>query len=745
MIRSELILDLHDELIVDNFAGGGGASSGIEEALGRHVDHAINHDAEAIGMHRINHPQTIHHCEDVFAINPAAIAGRRRVGLGHFSPDCKHFSKAKGGKPLNKKIRGLVLVILRWAAIRTRVITMENVEEIRTWGPLLHHSKHRRGCACGKPCGRPDTLHKGRTWQAFLDALGPGIDPDHPDIPEMLEVLGDSVTKQQLVSGFGYQAEVRELRACDFGAPTIRKRLFMIARCDGRPIVWPSPTHADPSKPGRLEPWKPVADCIDWELPCPSIFLTKAQARRHGCRRPLKPNTLRRIAAGIDRYVLRSASPFIVSLTHQGGVRVESVNEPSKTLTGANRGEKALVTPFLTEHANASNQRNFPADEPSRTLCAQVKGGHFALVAPTLARTAHGETDKNGKKRGRGSNAVTEPLPTTCASNDLSLISAVIVGAGGPARSGEPRPTDKPMHTLLTRSDSNLVAVHMTKFNTGSIGSPADQPAPTIVAGTHSPDTHGGAASTLGVVAASLVKLRGDPATHPSQPVTTPGHTISAGGQHHALSACYLAQHNGGFNTNPGHDSRDPISTISNKGAQQQVVAASLAAYYGSEADGQPIQEPLRSVTTKPRFALSTAEAVAPALTEAQLEKARRVARFLRRYGVRIDGEFAMVGQYIIVDIGMRMLTPRELFRAQGFREKYVIDRAWLVHPRTGEVREVRLTKEAQIRMCGNSVSPPCYRDIVAANVPELSVWNERERKHFQASRSARGQSSLAA
>lgn len=672
MIRPQFSLDLHSEIIVDNFAGGGGASTGIEMALGRHVDHAINHNAEALGMHRINHPQTVHHCEDVFDVDPTNIAQGRRVGLGWFSPDCRHFSKAKGGKPLSKKIRGLAFVILRWASIRTRVIVMENVEEIQTWGPLLHHARHAEDCACAKPCGRPDPDNKGRTWKAFLAALGDGIDHDHPDIPEMLEVLGDTVTREQLISGFGYKIETSELRACDYGTRTIRKRLFMIARCDGKPIKWPAQTHAAPArvKGSGLKPWRPVSECIDWTRPCHSIFLTKDQARLVKCKRPLAKSTLRRVAAGIDRYVLKSPKPFIISLTHHGGDRIESIDDPAKTITGAHRGEKAIVTPFLTEHANASTERTFNPEEPLRTQCSEVKGGHFALVSSSLLQTGHMKS-------------------TTCASQDLALVSATLIGAGGPTRTGEPRPVDKPFHSILADNNTQLVA-------------------------------------------ASMVKLRGDPETHaPGHPVDEPGHTSSAGGQHHAVSCAYLAQHNGGFNTTPGHGAGEPLGTISGTGSQQQIVSASLTAYYGSETEGQGVHEPLRTVTTKERFGLTTSEAVTPAMTEEQRQGALRVARFLRAHGVQFEGEYATVGQYVIIDIGMRMLCPRELFRAQGFPDSYTIDRAWLVDPKTGEIKEVRLTKEAQIRMVGNSVCPDVAAAIVASNVPELSVWADKERRKF--------------
>lgn len=807
-MRDQFILDIHDELMVDNFAGGGGASTGIYRATGRHVDHANNHDPLALGMHRINHPQTVHHTADIFDIDPAAQSEGRPVGLGWFSPDCKHFSKAKGGRPLDKKIRGLVLVMLKWAKIRLRVAYMENVEEITTWGPLLHHSKHAADCNCGKPCGMPDPKHKGRTWKAFLDALSTGLDENHPDLPEMLEVLDGSVTKEELVQGFGYDYQIREIRACDFGTPTIRKRLFMIARCDGAPIVWPEQTHFAPKDMRRgLKPHRIIAECIDWDRPCPSIFLTKLQARKYRCRRPLKTPTMRRIATGIGRYVIHSKRPFMVSLTHEGGERIESVDEPAKTITGAHRGEKALVdaslAPFITEHANASSQRNMPIDEPGRTQCGEVKGGHFALVAGTLIQTGYGERDGQ-EPRVPG---VDKPLGTIVAGGGKhAVVSAQIVGCGGRAGQSRPRPVDEPIHTLTAKGDNCVVsahlmrhfgesvgqpvaapapttmpdgggktalisgtlvrtahgdqdkngkkrgrgandlresmptvlgtqefafaAAHLTKFNTGSVGSPMDEPAPTIPAGNHRPETHGGAATPHGLVAASMVKLRGDAKTHPpGSTVDSPVHTISADGEHHALSCAYLAQHNAGNNSNPGHPADEPMSTVSAKGCQQQVVSASLAAYYGSEADGQGIDEPLRAVTTKPRFGLAVSEAVTPGLTPEQIAGARRVAKFLRKFGVEFEGEFATVGEFVIVDIGMRMLTPRELFRAQGFPEDYVIDRAWLVNPKTGEIVEVKLSKESQIRMCGNSVCPDVAEALVRANNPEMAVFSPGERR----------------
>ena len=271
-----------EALIVDNFAGGGGASPGIEAALGRPVDIAINHDPGAIAMHTVNHPQTLHYCESVWDVDPVKVCGGRSVALAWFSPDCKHFSKAKGGKPVEKKIRGLAWVVLRWAAkVRPRVIMLENVEEFQTWGPLVNN--------------RPCPARKGETFRRWIQQL----------------------------KALGYQVEYRELRACDYGAPTIRKRLFVIARCDGEPIVWPAPMHG----PG-LKPYRTAAEIIDWSIPVKSIF---------GRKRPLAENTMRRIAKGIQRFVIEHPDPFIAPVD---------------------------ASPFITEHANGSSQRNMPIDEP---------------------------------------------------------------------------------------------------------------------------------------------------------------------------------------------------------------------------------------------------------------------------------------------------------------------------------------------------------------------------------------------
>ncbi len=542
--------NLFDEIVVDNFAGGGGASTGIEMALGRSPEIAINHDHGAIAMYQVNHPAAELHCESVWDVVPRDVVAGRPVGLVWLSPDCKHFSKAKGSTPVSKKIRGLAWVTLRWAAtVRPRVIMLENVEEFQTWGPLLSDSEGN---------ARPDPAKKGRTFNSFINAL-----------------------RRQ-----GYKVEWRELRACDYGTPTIRKRLFLIARRDGAPIVWPKPTHGDPAsaevKAGKLLPWPTAADIIDWSIPCPSIFERK---------RPLAENTLRRIAKGLERFVINAAEPFIVKCNHTSTrtvydcFRGQGINEPLQTITQSPGFAvvQPTLAPFITEFANASHQRNMPADEPLRTICAQVKGGHFALVAPVIAR-------QFGNSVGQ---SVEDPLGTVMAKADKS----------------------------------QLVTAFLAKHYTGVVGAELIQPLPTVTTVDHN-----------ALVTSHLVKLRGT--CQHGQPVTDPMPTVTAGGLH-------IGE-----------------------------VRAFLLKYYGTNI-GHPADEPLQTVTTKHRFGLVT-----------------------------VHGE-----DYQIVDIGMRMLEPHELFAAQGFPADYVID-----HDATGK----KFTKTAQVARCGNAVCPPLAAALVRANLPEM-------------------------
>lgn len=458
MIRDQFILDLHNEIIVDLFAGGGGASTGIEAALGRHVDIAVNHDPQAVSVHTVNHPQTQHYCSDVFEVDPASVAPGRPIGLLWASPDCKHFSKAKGGKPVSKRVRGLAWVVVQWAAKRRpRVIILENVEEFVTWGPLG---------ADDRPCPQ----RKGETFRAWVDSL----------------------------RALGYRVERRELRGCDYGAPTIRKRLFVIARRDGQPIVWPAPTHAKPDARGKtppgMKPWRTEAECIDWSIPCPSIFERA---------RPLADATCRRIAKGIMRYVVGAAQPFIVPLrgTSPQHTSTHGIDQPLSTIS-AGGTHHALVAPTLVSIANWSSDNIRGTDAPLSTVTANPKGGHHALVTAFLARhytgvvgsalrepigtvtsvdhhsivaahlvhMGHGEQCRDGRPRwSDGTRDIAAPLNTVTASSvPAALVQAFLIKYYGNEVDG--LPVTEPLHTIPTRDRFGLVLVHGQPYQIVDIG-----------------------------------------------------------------------------------------------------------------------------------------------------------------------------------------------------------------------------------------------------------------------------------
>lgn len=442
MTTKQFLLPIASEITVDLFAGGGGASTGLEQALGRHVDIAVNHDPEAIALHTINHPQTEHYVSDVFEINPHVATRGRPVGLLWASPDCKHFSKAKGGKPVSKRIRGLAWVVVKWAkAVRPRVIILENVEEFQTWGPLTDD---------GMPC--PE--RKGQTFQLW---------------------------KEQL-RALGYRLEYKELRACDYGAPTIRKRFFMVARCDGLPIVWPQQTHfAKPAK-GQLA-WRPASDIIDWSIPCPSIFERK---------RPLADATCRRIAKGVMRYVVESANPFIVTNT--------------------------------TGHPGAS------IDEPLRTV---TTGGHHALVVPTLIQTGYGERPGQAPRVP----GLDKPLGTIVASQKHAVVAAFLAkhytGVVG-------SDLQDPIGTVTSVDHHSLITAHITKFRVGSVGTSLDEPLHTVTAGGTPKRASTG--NTMGLVTSHLVKLRNNQF---GQSHEEPMPTLTAGGGHVGEVRAFLLKYYG--------------------------------------------------------------------------------------------------------------------------------------------------------------------------------------------------------
>ena len=546
---------IHGELIVDNFAGGGGASTGIEMATGYSVDIAINHDPEAIKMHKANHPNTKHYCENVWAVDPVKACNGHPVGLAWFSPDCKHFSKAKGGKPKDKNIRGLAWVALRWAGlVRPRVIMLENVEEFKTWGPLNrgHH---------------PIKAKQGKTFEKFVQQL----------------------------NDLGYTVEFKELIAADYGAPTMRKRFFMIARCDGKPIVWPEPTHgpadSEAVKVGLLKPYVGAYTQIDFSRPCPSIFDTSEEIKeKYGIRavRPLAQKTMDRIARGLKKFVLDNPEPFIIQCNHGGERRPNDIREPMPTITG--KHGYGIVEPYMVQigQTGFTKDRSKDVREPLTTI---VSKNEHCLISPTLIQY-HSETSKDGV-RGQ---TIEDPIMTVDSSNRYGL-----------------------------------VASFLQKYYDGGYkgaGDTLENPLPTVTAWDHN-----------SVVTANLIQMN---------------------------------------NHCDGRDLRDPIPTITAGDGHFGEVRAFLIKYYG-QGTGQDIEEPLDTVTSRDRFGLVTIEGV----------------------------------DYQIVDIGLRMLEPKELYGCQGFPDDYIID-----HDYTGKT----YPRSEQVRRCGNAVCPPIPAALVRANLPELCI-----------------------
>ena len=629
---------MSEPLIIDLFAGGGGASTGIEVALGRAPDVAINHDPVAIAMHQVNHSETEHYCNDIWAVDPMSV-------------------------------RDLAWVVVDWAEKRKPdVICIENVEEFRTWGPLDAE-------------GNVIPEFSGQTFEDWLSRLRKA----------------------------GYKVDWRESRAYSYGAPTIRKRLCIIASRLGRP-VWPKPTHGDPKsenfKPSRLLPWRTAAeDVIDWSIACPSIFDSKqAIWERYGLRavRPLAHNTGARVARGIKRYVLEAERPFLVTLTH--GARLEDAAEPMRTVTGANRGEKAVVVPSLTKFNSGSTGSDIdepaptitansfikrpggaapiglvapvlsyaqqggssrPIGEPAHTICASTKDQNQVIV-PCLAQTGYGE------REGQAPRALDPhvPLGTVVAGAAKHAPIACFIAQHNTDRAGRLNPgreANAPLSTVTaTGSQQGVVAVHVTRQFGASIGHPADNPTGSITAGVNK----------TGVVAAHMMTMKGS--------------------DRRASAA------------------KEPIRGICAGGTHEAVVTGALVKYYGT-GDGQSLDDSLHTVTVKDRFGFAQAALSAPPFGPEHEDRAREVADFLRAHGEWDDREFVTLEisgiTYVITDIGLRMLTPRELFNAQGFPPDYKIDR-----DAEGNI----FSKSNQVGRAGNSVSPPWAAAHVRANCGHL-------------------------
>lgn len=427
-------INFFDELIVDNFAGGGGASTGIELATGRVVDIAINHDPAAILMHQTNHPYTEHYQESVWDVDPVKLCKGKPVGLAWFSPDCKHFSKAKGKALVNRQIRGLAWIVLKWAGtVRPRVIILENVEEFVTWGPVRK--------------GKPVKKKSGQTFNKWLAQL----------------------------KDLGYKVEHKELVAADYGTPTSRKRFFLIARCDGKPIVWPQQTHAPVNDKrvlnGELKPHRSAAEIIDWSLPCPSIFDSKKEIfEKYGLKavRPLADNTMRRIARGLDKFVIKSSKPFI--LTNTTGSVGSSINEPIHTVTTA--GNQLLVTPFVAQHKFSNTPQDI--NNPLSTITAV---GSHELITPSLIQYHSEQSNKEVRAY-----SLKEPLKTADGSNRFGLMLPYLTKY----YSGDSvQRADVPMATVTPIDSENLTACFLSKYFTGVDGAELNSPLPTVTAIDH--------------------------------------------------------------------------------------------------------------------------------------------------------------------------------------------------------------------------------------------------------------------
>lgn len=582
---------INGQLIVDNFAGGGGASTGIELATGYSVDIAINHDPEAIKMHKANHPNTKHYCENVWAVDPVKACKGHPVALAWFSPDCKHFSKAKGDKPKDKKIRGLAWIACRWAGlVRPRVIMLENVEEFKTWGPLgrRHH---------------PIKAKQGKTFKKFVKQL----------------------------RDLGYEVEFRELVAADYGAPTMRKRFFMIARCDGKPIVWPEPTHgpadSESVKAGLLKPYVGAYTQIDFSRPCPSIFDTSEEIKKkYGIRavRPLAPKTMDRIARGLKKFVLDNPEPFIIQCNHGGERRPNDIREPMPTITG--KHGYGVVEPYLVQCKFNNEAQNI--QNPIGTLT--TVGSHL-LVEPKLAPII--DKAYGGNYHGGGSK-IDEPIDTITTVDHNRLVVPVLAPYMGTNTTNHPGGNCKdPIHTITTGNQQCLISPTLIQY--------------------HSETAQG--------------EVRG-------QTIKDPIMTVD-GSNRYGLVASFLSKF---YKSGIGQDEREPLHTITTSAGHFGEVRAFLIKYYG-DATGQDIEKPLDTVTTKDRFGLVTIEGV----------------------------------DYQIVDIGLRMLEPRELYGCQGFPDDYIID-----HDYTGKT----YPRSEQVRRCGNAVCPPIPAALVRANLSELCV-----------------------
>lgn len=668
-----------DEIVVDFFCGGGGAGTGLEMGLGRAVNVAKNHSPLAISMHTVNHPGAVHYTTDVFDGDPDTECGGKAVGWFHMSPDCTHHSQAAGGQPRKREIRNLSWIGLKWAGKKKpRVISLENVKQILQWGPLIakrckvtgrvvtldlvpHPTKpkskinrvadHGENVPVNNQFLVPDPARRGQTWAVFVAEL------------------------QRL----GYAVEWKVLKACDFGAPTSRERLFMIARCDGQPIVWPEPTHAKHPAKGQKK-WRTAAECIDWTVPTKSIF---------GRPTPLAEATLRRIAKGMKKFVIDAADPFIVPIANWSGESVQSANEPLRTVT------------------------SWP------------RGGSFAMASPIIAPATHQGSDRINDPR--------EPMPTvTCANRgELTLSAATLVQLGNGDKPGSaPRTADhqEPLGTIMASGGKyGVAAAHLVKFRFADEGKALAEPLPTITSGGNY-QRPAGSAHAMGISTVFMAQMNGGFNTTAAKSIEDPMTTVTNTGSQQQLVTANLVHLRGNCDA---RDAADPLHTISAGGTHHGLITAFMERQFGASV-GQGVDEPAPTITAGGGGKSSLVELQLSPEVEAG---ALRVAAFLISYygtenmsaadapapTITTKDRLGLVTvtikgtPYVIVDICLRMLQPAELYKAQGFPADYIIS-----HGADGKP----FTKTQQVHMCGNSVSPPPMAALAHANNP----WRQTEK-----------------
>ncbi len=639
---------LFNELIVDNFAGGGGASVGIELAVGRPVDIAINHDRDAIAMHKVNHPFTEHYREDVFAIDPVKVTGGRPVGIAWFSPDCKHFSKAKGGKPVEKKIRGLSWVILKWAmsTVAPRCIFMENVEEIQTWGPLVNVNGAMR----------PDPARAGETFKGFIAMLTTGISKAHPAFDEACEFLNinsNSADGDRLSRGLGYRVDYKVLKACDYGAPTIRKRFYLVARNDGQQIVFPQSTHGD----GKgLKPYRTAAECIDWVIPCPSIF---------GRKKPLAVNTQRRIARGLDKFVIKNPKPFLLQMNFNN--EPQDIEKPMTTQAVVNK--HFVVNPSIVPIGYGERKGQAPrVNDIKKPLSTVVSSCKQNLCVPQLEPYIMSNNTNNVPK------STIEPMPTVTTGNRNYLCVPSLVQYHSEQSGKEVRGQSvvEPIMTIDTQPRYGVNACYLSKYF-------------------------------------SVEKQKGADIASPMPTVTST--------DHNAVVAVHLSSRYGDGKDGRGSDIDKPLPTIT--GTNHSHVIESHLCVLRKNTDCKSLTDPIPTLTTSPGHMAQIVTYLQKIDGMQDLGHWHEVRELFNAYAgydiaddeiliIEIDGV-----PHFISDIGMRMLKARELKLAQGCPPDYIID--------VESVTSKKYSEAKQIARLGNMVCPPVATALIRANRPDMA------------------------